>query len=123
MSHVREFDAVLTVGAMENIPPEGCPLLLANPHRARRPGRVMYLTVEEVEHRGLATLPVRVRAQQDSAGKLATWLTAHPAVRQVYYRPGPGATRIRLTGPAGHHATENGQNDRTARSATVKRDT
>ena len=38
----------------------------------------MYLTVEEVEHRGLATLPVRVRAQQDSAGKLATWLTAHP---------------------------------------------
>ena len=63
---------------MENIPPEGCPLLLANPHRARRPGRVMYLTVEEVEHRGLATLPVRVRAQQDSAGKLATWLTAHP---------------------------------------------
>ena len=72
----------------------------------------MYLTVEEVEHRGLATLPVRVRAQQDSAGKLATWLTAHPAVRQVYYRPGPGATRIRLTGPAGHHATEKGQNDR-----------
>jgi ubiquinone/menaquinone biosynthesis C-methylase UbiE len=49
LSHVREFDAVLTVDAMENIPPEDWPLVLANLHRAVRSGGVMYLTVEEVE--------------------------------------------------------------------------
>jgi SAM-dependent methyltransferase len=49
LSYVREFDAVLTVDAMENIPPEDWPLVLANLHRAARPGAVMYLTVEEVE--------------------------------------------------------------------------
>ena len=49
LPYVREFDAVLTVDAMENIPPEDWPLVLANLHRAVRPGGVMYLTVEEVE--------------------------------------------------------------------------
>jgi ubiquinone/menaquinone biosynthesis C-methylase UbiE len=49
LSYVREFDAVLTVDAMENIPPEDWPLVLANLHRAVRPGGVIYLTVEEVE--------------------------------------------------------------------------
>jgi methionine-gamma-lyase len=36
-------------------------------------------------HRGLATLPVRVRAQQEAAAKVAGWLTEHPAVREVRY--------------------------------------
>lgn len=36
-------------------------------------------------HRGLATLPVRVRAQQATAGELATWLATVPAVRTVFY--------------------------------------
>jgi SAM-dependent methyltransferase len=49
LSYAREFDAVITVDAMENIPPEDWPLVLANLHRAIRPGGVMYLTVEEVE--------------------------------------------------------------------------
>lgn len=40
-------------------------------------------------HRGLATLPARVRAQQSSAEKLAPWLAEHPAVREVLY-PGLG---------------------------------
>jgi cystathionine beta-lyase/cystathionine gamma-synthase len=44
-------------------------------------------------HRGLQTLPVRVRAQQATAIKLADWLSAQPAVEQLYY---PG-----LTDPAG----------------------
>ena len=34
-------------------------------------------------HRGLATLPLRVRAQQDGAGKLAAWLAGHPGVHDV----------------------------------------
>jgi cyclopropane fatty-acyl-phospholipid synthase-like methyltransferase len=47
LSYVREFDAAITVDAMENVPPEQWPLVLANLHRAVRPGGVMYLTVEE----------------------------------------------------------------------------
>lgn len=36
-------------------------------------------------HRGLATLPTRVRAQQASAARLASWLVDHPAVGRVHY--------------------------------------
>ena len=48
MSYGHEFDAVITVDAMENVPPEDWPPVLANLHRAVRPGGLMYLTVEEV---------------------------------------------------------------------------
>ena len=34
-------------------------------------------------HRGLATLPLRVRAQQEGAGKIAAWLSSHPQVHDV----------------------------------------
>ena len=40
-------------------------------------------------HRGLATLPVRVRAQQESAQQIAAWLQDHPAVERVHF-PGAG---------------------------------
>ena len=36
-------------------------------------------------HRGLATLPIRVRAQQENAGKVALALRDHEAVARVYY--------------------------------------
>lgn len=36
-------------------------------------------------HRGLATLPVRVRAQQANARRIAAWLETHPGVERVYY--------------------------------------
>ncbi|MFI0469719.1 trans-sulfuration enzyme family protein [Saccharopolyspora sp. 5N102] len=36
-------------------------------------------------HRGLATLPVRVRRQQETAAELADWLRFRPGVRQVFY--------------------------------------
>jgi len=36
-------------------------------------------------HRGLATLPVRVRRQQDSAQQVAGWLARHRLVQAVYY--------------------------------------
>ncbi len=44
-------------------------------------------------HRGLQTLPVRVRAQQGGAQKLAAWLAEQPGVARVHY---PG-----LDDPAG----------------------
>ena len=43
-----EFDAVMTVDAMEHVFPEDWPRVLANLHRALRPGGHLYLTVEEV---------------------------------------------------------------------------
>jgi methionine-gamma-lyase len=36
-------------------------------------------------HRGLATLPVRARRQQDSAQQVAGWLASHRLVEAVYY--------------------------------------
>jgi ubiquinone/menaquinone biosynthesis C-methylase UbiE len=49
LSYEHEFDAVMTIDAMENIPPEDWPPVLANLHRAVRPGGLLYMTVEEVE--------------------------------------------------------------------------
>ena len=36
-------------------------------------------------HRGLATLPIRMRAQQATAARVAEWLAGHPAVERVHY--------------------------------------
>src|SRR5262249_59070127 len=54
-------------------------------------------------HRGLATLPVRVRRQQDSAQQVAGWLARHRLAAAVYY-PGldgdpPGPLRRQMRGP------------------------
>src|SRR5262249_24501238 len=48
LSYVARFDAAVTIDAMENVPPEDWPTVLANLRRAVRPGCVLYLTVEEV---------------------------------------------------------------------------
>lgn len=49
-------------------------------------------------HRGLPTLPVRVRQQQETAGRVAEWLQRHPAVREVFY-PGLDGDPRGLLGP------------------------
>lgn len=54
-------------------------------------------------HRGLTTLPVRVRAQQENARRVALWLAEHPAVAEVFY-PGmnadpDGVLGAQMTGP------------------------
>jgi len=63
LSYEREFDAVLTIDAMENVPPDDWPLVLANLHQAVRPDGVMYLTVEEADQsridRAFASLSAR----------------------------------------------------------------
>jgi SAM-dependent methyltransferase len=48
-----EFDAVMCVDAMEFVPPEDWPRVLANLRRAVRPVGHLYLTVEQVEEREL----------------------------------------------------------------------
>lgn len=51
-------------------------------------GGVLHPFAAYLLHRGLRTLPVRVRAQQATAAELASRLAAHEAVSAVHY-PGP----------------------------------
>jgi SAM-dependent methyltransferase len=44
-----DFDGAMTIDAMENVPPEDWPIVLANLHRAVRHGAHLYLTVEEID--------------------------------------------------------------------------
>ena len=44
-----EFDAAMTIDAMENIAPEDWPVVLAKVHRVLRKGAHWYLTVEEAD--------------------------------------------------------------------------
>jgi methionine-gamma-lyase len=48
-------------------------------------GALLYPLAAYELHRGLQTLPVRVRAQQAGAEKVADWLSTHLAVDKVYY--------------------------------------
>lgn len=48
-------------------------------------------------HRGLATLPIRMRAQQDTATALGSWLQGHEAVEHVFYPGLDGDPRGLLT--------------------------
>jgi len=48
LSYSTEFDAVVTIDAMESVPPEDWPTVLANLRAAVRPGGLLYLTVEEL---------------------------------------------------------------------------
>jgi len=50
LTYDSAFDGVMTIDAMENVPPEDWPLVLANLRRALRPGGHLYLTVEEVDN-------------------------------------------------------------------------
>ena len=49
MAFDAEFDGAMTIDGMENVPPEDWPVVLANLHRAIRPGGHLYLTVEVVD--------------------------------------------------------------------------
>lgn len=49
-------------------------------------------------HRGLQTLPIRVRTQQDHAGVVARWLSGHPAVATVAYPGLPGCDPMGIVG-------------------------
>lgn len=54
-------------------------------------GATMHPLAAYLAHRGLQTLPVRVRAQQDTAQVVAHWLVNHTDVQHVHY-PGLGGS-------------------------------
>jgi cyclopropane fatty-acyl-phospholipid synthase-like methyltransferase len=45
----HEFDGALTIDAMEHVPPEEWPVVLANLRRAVRAGAPLYVTIEEID--------------------------------------------------------------------------
>ncbi|MDQ7878069.1 aminotransferase class I/II-fold pyridoxal phosphate-dependent enzyme [Microbacterium sp. QXD-8] len=54
-------------------------------------GAIMHPLSAYLLHRGLATLPVRMRAQQEGARVVAEWLTTRPEVARVHF-PGFAAS-------------------------------
>ena len=65
-------------------------------------GAVLHPLAAYLLHRGLTTLPLRVRAQQEGARAVAEWLATQPAVTEVFY-PGmredtSGALGTQFTG-------------------------
>lgn len=61
-------------------------------------GALLHPMAAYLLHRGLRTLPVRVRAQQETARLLAERLAAHPAIARVHYPGLPGQDRAGLVG-------------------------
>lgn len=49
-------------------------------------------------HRGLATLPIRIAAQQRTAGEVAAWLAGQAPVAEVFYPGLPGCDPLGLVG-------------------------
>ena len=74
LSYAARLNAVLTIEAMQHIPPEDWPGVLANLGQAVRPGGLVYLTVQVLEQRpypaGLRE-PSRTRVACRGAGRLA----------------------------------------------------
>lgn len=61
-------------------------------------GGILHPMAAYLLHRGLPTLPLRVRAQQASAEKMAGWLGGHPAVRRVFFPGTPEGDPAGLVG-------------------------
>lgn len=61
-------------------------------------GALMHPLGAYLLHRGLSTLPLRVRAQQESAQKTAAWLSTHSAVVRVFYPQIPECDPLGLVG-------------------------
>lgn len=86
-------------------------------------GAILHPLSAYLAHRGLQTLPVRVRAQQDSAQVVATWLSQHDAVERVFY-PGlegadpQGLVGTQMAGPGAVLSFDVGSFERAAAVAT-----
>lgn len=85
-------------------------------------GGILHPLSAYLAHRGLQTLPVRVRAQQESATTIAAWLAEQAGVAAVFHPSRPGADPHRLvgtqmSGPGAVLAFDLGDHDHAARTA------
>jgi len=85
LSYGGRFDAVLTIDAIQHIPPEDWPGVLTNLRRASRPGGLLYLTVHELERHHLQ----QAFASLSARGLPAVWgELAEPDAPGYHYCPG-----------------------------------
>ncbi|PZU49508.1 MAG: cystathionine gamma-synthase [Arsenicicoccus sp.] len=87
-------------------------------------GAVLHPLSAYLAHRGLQTLPLRVRAQQESARQVAHWLAQHEEVERVLYPGLPdgdprGLVGSQMSGPGAVLAFDLGSYDRAARVASA----
>jgi methionine-gamma-lyase len=61
-------------------------------------GGIMHPMGSYLLHRGLQTLPLRVRRASETAQELAAWLAEQPKVERVYYPGLPGGDPLGLVG-------------------------
>ncbi|GAA1958221.1 trans-sulfuration enzyme family protein [Microbacterium aquimaris] len=61
-------------------------------------GAILHPMAAYLLHRGLPTLPTRIRAQQSSATQIAAWLATHPMVARVHHPSLPGGDPSGLVG-------------------------
>ena len=82
-------------------------------------GAVLHPLSAYLAHRGLQTLAVRIRAQQDSAQVVANWLTQHEGVERVHF-PGlegadpDGLVGTQMSGPGAVLAFDMGSYEKAA---------
>lgn len=62
-------------------------------------GSILHPLAAYLLHRGLPTLPIRVRTQQEHATRIAQWLSTHPQVSRVYHPSLPQCDPAGLVGP------------------------
>jgi methionine-gamma-lyase len=81
-------------------------IVAATPEWARRlrsirieTGGTMHPMGAYMLHRGLQTMPLRLRRASETATALATWLAEHPKVEHVYYPGLPDGDPLGLIGP------------------------
>ena len=80
-----EFDAAMTIDAMENVPPEDWPAVLRNLHRTVRPGGHLYLTVEEIDD---SEIDAAFRGNQDRGLPAVRGEVIEGDVAGYHYYPG-----------------------------------
>jgi SAM-dependent methyltransferase len=83
------FDAVICIDAMEDVPPEEWPLVLANLRRAARPGGQIYLTVEMTDEDWL------IKAYDDAKGRGLPVVAREDITRGDAYHHYPSLAQVR----------------------------
>ncbi len=100
------FDAAMSIDALENIPPEDWPTVLANLRRAIHPGGHLYLTVEEVDP---AEIDAEFAALQATSAPAVHGEIVSGDTAGYHYYPGRSRVDVWLA-EAGFSVVDEGEN-------------
>ena len=105
LTFTDEFDSVICVDAMENVPPEDWPLVVGNFRRALRSGGYVYLTVETKDGRAIEEAFAEATAQG-----LPVVFGEHVVHGYYHFYP-PIPQVLRWVNDAGFQVVEEGQSE------------